>query len=972
MPVSVHMFPGQGDFPVQTLYLAAARDGALRRALHAVYEEIDAALAAGPEAGPPPALVALLLGEHPPGGRELAQGPTGLQQLAHHGAALAWHRVLAERHGPPDALLAVSFGELAALTAAGAWTVGAGATAALQLARVLAGAPGALTLIGCGEERAAELAARAGAGRVAVGCVNSPRECVLGGPPEQLAAVEELAAARGLTAVRLRLPFGSHHPELADQRARFEALLRGGPPIGPPAVPLYSAVAGRRYTPADDLAARAADCLVRPAHLPRILALLAAHGHTDYHEAGPGSALGRNAADCLRGTGARVAGTTTDETSTPVKGKGVRMPKEPRSTPGRTVGAPGGTVGAPGGTAGGAAGTAGGAAGTAGPPSGNAGEPAGTAREDARMPGERAGTAGEPYRTLGELLHGRHHPGYLPRLHRALARHPYRVAESPGEREPYLHRRLRTLLRALPAAADLHADADALAAALAWAAVADPRLGMTLVTQNVLGQGSLLRLAGQAEDVRTELDAVDAGELRIGYLVTEAGRASSHLDAATIAEFHPGRREFVLRTPEQEDAKFGGVAQYPGPRGAVVIARAVDAAGRPGGVFAFLTRLADHDGPRPGVTLSPPVPVGALPLSYHRVRFDGLRVPEAHWLRDDADLDAHGHLHDPRTPADRLRRTLAVGQDLWGVLPTALAALARQSAVLAVRHSRHRETRAALAPGSPLLAHRSQQRALLGALADAFALSCAAARARELLAAARESDTAEAGSGFAPWAAVSRPLSAYKAHCADEAERIIADCQRRCGHAGLADGNRLAGYHGFARSFDPAGGDSRLIRYDLGRALLEDPPTGTLPPIPTDLADPGWWPAVLARHQHTQTTWLRRATTEKAHGGATPFEVWNPLLDRAADLGATYAARLAAEDLPRALATLPPDGATTALAHLAALRAADRLAGPLLRHRTLAPGELAGLENALERGYDRLLPHLEEVERDFAFPDEIV
>ncbi len=900
MPVSVHMFPGQGDFPVQVLYRAAARDGALRRALRAVYEEIDA----GVGTGALPSAAALLLGADPPGGRELARGPVGLQQVAHYGAAVAWQRVLVARYGPPDALLAVSFGELAALTAAGAWTVGAGARAAYGLARVLARTPGGLTLIGCGEARAAELAARAGGGRVAVGCVNSPRECVLGGPPDRLAAVERLAAAQGLSAVRLHLPFGSHHPELGGQRGEFEEVLRGGPPIGPTAVPVYSAVAGRRYTPADDLAARAADCLVRPAHLPRILALLAAHGHTDYREAGPGSALGRNAADCLRGTGARVHAT------------------------------------------------------------------AGTGTERGRR--TMTETAGTTDRALDELLHGRHHPGRLPRLHRALARHPYRVAEAAAEREPYLYRRLRALLRALPAAADLHADPDGLAATLAWAAVADPRLGMTVVTQSVLGQGSLLRLAGAREDVGPELGAVDAGDLRIGYLVTEAGRASSHLGSGTVAEFRPDRREFVLRTTEEADLKFGGVPQYPGPRGAVVTARAVDAAGRAGGVFAFLVRLADHDGPRPGVVLSPPVPVGALPLGYHRVRFDGVRVPEAHWLRDDADLDAHGHLHDPRTPEDRLRRTLAVGQDLWGVLPTALAALARQSAVLAVRHSRHRETRAALAPGTPLLAHRSQQRALLGALADAFALSCAAARARELLAAARESDAAGAESGFAPWAAVSRPLSAYKAHCADEAERIIAECQRRCGHAGLADTNRLAGYHGFARSFDPAGGDSRLIRYDLGRALLAEAGPGGPPPIPADLGDPGWWPAVLARHQHTLTGWLRRATAERARGGATPFEVWNPLLDRAAELGATYAARLAAEDLPRALAALPPDRATDALAHLAALRAADRTAGALLRHRTLAPGELAGLENALERGYDRLLPHLEQVERAFAFPDDIV
>ncbi|MFJ1755146.1 hypothetical protein [Kitasatospora sp. NPDC088134] len=587
---------------------------------------------------------------------------------------------------------------------------------------------------------------------------------------------------------------------------------------------------------------------------------------------------------------------------------------------------------------------------------------------------------------LARLLGG--HP-LAERLRRTLDRYPYRVAESAAAREPYLYRRLRALLAATPSAAELHADPEELAAVLAEAALADPRLGMALVTQLVLGQGSLLRLAGSPEDVREALDAVDTGELRIGYLVTEVGRASSHLEAGTVAEFDATTREFVLRTREAADRKFGGVARFPGPRGAVVVARAVDAEGRAGGVFGFLATLADRAGPRPGVVLGPSVALSALPLNYHRVRFDGLRVPEAHWLRDGARLDGRGRLHDPRSADDRLRRTLSVGQELWGVLPTVLAALARRSAVLAVRHSRHRATRAALAPGTPLLAHRSQQRALLGALADAFALSCAAARARELLLAARESDAPGAAAGFAPWSAVSRPLSAYKAHCADEAERIVADCQRRCGHAGLADANRFPGYHGFARAFDPAGGDSRLIRYDLGRALLEEspggespgggppggrppggrPPARELPAVPADLADPGWWPAVLTRHQHTLTARLRRARAERAGGGATPFEVWNPLLDQAAELGATYAARLAAQDVPRALAALAPGGPyhepLTALAALAGLRAAERAAGPLLRHRTLAPGDLAGLDHALERAYDRLLPHLDLVEELF-------
>ncbi|MFJ1755145.1 acyltransferase domain-containing protein [Kitasatospora sp. NPDC088134] len=335
MPVSVHMFPGQGDFPVQTLYRAAAEDGALRRHLRAVYREIDDEIGEIGETGDKSGAAGLagwLLGENPPGGRELAQAAVGVQQLAHYGAAVGWHRTLVERHGPPDALLAVSFGELAALTAAGAWTVGAGARAALGLARVLMPdrasgerAPDGLTLLDRGEAAAAALIARAGTGRVVVGCVNSPVECVLGGPVEELAAVERLAAEEGAQAVRLRLPFGSHHPELFRQRAEFEAALRAGPHPGRPVLPVYSAVAGRCYTGQDDLLARAADCLVRPAHLPRVLALLDAHGHTHYREAGPGTALGRNAADCLRGTGAHVAGHLTGTDTSTRLGADVRL-----------------------------------------------------------------------------------------------------------------------------------------------------------------------------------------------------------------------------------------------------------------------------------------------------------------------------------------------------------------------------------------------------------------------------------------------------------------------------------------------------------------------------------------------------------------------------------------------------------------------------------------------------------------------
>ncbi|MER8232603.1 acyl-CoA dehydrogenase [Streptomyces sp. NPDC094049] len=600
------------------------------------------------------------------------------------------------------------------------------------------------------------------------------------------------------------------------------------------------------------------------------------------------------------------------------------------------------------------------------------------------------------------LLHGDGPPGFLRAVHEALARHPYRIAVRPEERDPYLGDRLRSLLRALPPARTLLTDADALAAALAWAAVADPRLAMNLVTHTVLCSGSLVQLAPGATgtpEVREALDALDRGDARGSYLITETGRANSHPGVMTRAVHDPEHGQFVLDTPDPAAAKFAGVPDAPERRLAVVLAR-VEAGGREGGVFPFLVELADADGPRPGVAWSAPVEVGALPLTLRNVSLHGVRVPVGHWLRDTASLDTDGTPADPLgSPDARLRRSLDVGRELWGALPSAAAALARQSTVLALRHSRRMVTLAGPASGEPLLSHRSQQRALLGALADSYALGCAAARARELLQELLDAPGGPTGRvadalGLAPWTAVSRDLSAYKAYSVREAERVVAECQRRCGHHGLVDTNRLAGYRGFLHAFDPAGGDSQLILYDLGRALATEPepsaPYEPEPyesqgpkaaseapaPHPTDPTDPSWWPTVLRAHEAALADGLRGALDGRRHLDA--FERWNPLLDLAGELGEAHAARLAAEDVVRAgsryLTGIGPPlrEALDGLGTLAALRAARRRAGELLTRGTLVPAALAPVAAEADRLCDRLLPHLPLLQGLFSFPDDIV
>ncbi|MER7758683.1 acyl-CoA dehydrogenase [Streptomyces sp. NPDC097619] len=646
------------------------------------------------------------------------------------------------------------------------------------------------------------------------------------------------------------------------------------------------------------------------------------------------------------------------------------------------------------------------------------------------MPPEVAARAEVDPSGLRRLVHGSCPPDYLHALHSALTGP---VAPTPGAptptepppsdgpaRERAVTARMRLLAGALPPARHLLRDPDRLAALLAWTAVADPPLCMAFITHTVLCLGSMAHLAPEHAALDKEFQALETLAARGGYLITEAGQANSHLATRTRAVFDPRTREFVLTTPDETAAKFCGMSTQDGPRTVAVLARAVAADGQEGGVFPFLLDLTHGEGPLPGVEVSSPLTVGALPLEYAQVRFTGARVPYDRWLRDTASAAADGTLHDPLGSADtRLQRTLRPGQDLWGTLPSAAAGIARLASVLAVRYARDRRTQARMAPGRPLLDYRSQQHAVLGSLAESFALTCAAARARTLLARTvrtavpapateppRDTPTTpgatapattgappDAG-GFAPWTAVSRPLSAYKAHTVRAALRVVATCRSHTGFSGHLDVNRLADYHGFLSALEPAGGDSRLIFYDLGRALAADRPPRPRPAERTAPGDPypagaRWWQRTAHVHRDRLTRQLRAGRDRRSAAGLDEFEVWNPLLDAAGELGALYAECLAADDVVRALdgpdldgtdlhgpdahgdTTVPRD-ALEALAALGGVRAAQRWSGSLLAAGTLDAETVRALPAAVDRLCDRILPHLPALEAAFGFPDDLV
>ncbi|MFY4723500.1 acyl-CoA dehydrogenase [Streptomyces sp. LaBMicrA B280] len=528
-----------------------------------------------------------------------------------------------------------------------------------------------------------------------------------------------------------------------------------------------------------------------------------------------------------------------------------------------------------------------------------------------------------------------------------------------------LLRDLGLMGQALPAPEKIFEDPARLAAVHAWAAVTDPPLCLAALVHHTLCLGSMTQLGPDPAYLAERMAALTAGRAKGVYLITEAGQANSHLATRTRATCDLATGEFVLDTPDAEAAKFGSAGTLDVPQTAVVLAR-LFTDGTDRGVFGFVVDLTDRTGPLPGVELSSPIGLGALPLDYVLVRFRRLRVPAAHWLADGAVIGADGAFHDPAGSTERrLQRTLRVGQGLWALMPAVAAATARQSAVQAVNYARQRRTQSRLAPGAPLLSYRTQQRAVLGALADAFALTCAAHGARALwtksLAAPSGGDDTDA-MGFTPWTAVNRPLAAYKAASVRLATEVSAECQRRCGFSGHLDVNRLAGYHGFHHAFDAAGGDSQLILYDIGRSLVEEsadtpaPATGAARPLATS---PSWWPEIARTHRAGLAAHLADRLRVLKHG--SPFDAWNPLLEDAGLLGELYADGLMAEDVVHVLGEVRDKSAHTVLSALATLHgamAARRWSASLLAHETLRPADVQALTDVIDRLCDELRPHL--------------
>ncbi|ACV80180.1 acyltransferase domain-containing protein [Nakamurella multipartita] len=279
----VFLFPGQGAYLPGAMAAFAQHDR-----VRGVLDEIDRAVPR--DAGGVSDLLLRSPGRPLP--ELLAQDPLGLQ-LALLGTSVALFGEIADLVEPSDVLVGHSLGEIGALTAAGAWTVGDAArivAARTDRLAAAAGPDGGMLALSTHAEVAAALVAAADDASVVVAVRNSPRQTVLSGPRAALARIAAAAAALGIATTALASPFAFHHPALAGAAASFRSAI-AGLPVRPLRYRVHSPILGRAYRDEDDLAELLARHLVRPVDLLTGIRGLHERGHTVYVECGARDAL---------------------------------------------------------------------------------------------------------------------------------------------------------------------------------------------------------------------------------------------------------------------------------------------------------------------------------------------------------------------------------------------------------------------------------------------------------------------------------------------------------------------------------------------------------------------------------------------------------------------------------------------------------------------------------------------------------
>ncbi|WP_249351160.1 type I polyketide synthase [Corallococcus exiguus] len=281
------LFAGQGTFEPALFLQLKALQPELRDELLAVNE---ACRSQGIDVGP------LLAAEDVTQvGRALDAAPL-LDQLGIFLSGVLGARWMERQGTRPDVFVGHSFGEIAAMTAAGAMDLRTGAEVVCRRIRALQTVPddlGTLAAVALSEPETVRAVAECGARTLEIAGRNHSRQTVVAGPREELERLRAFLErqGKGFTFISSRYPF--HHPSLAPAVTAFRASL-ADLAVHPARGPVYSPIERRVYgRGGSELAGALASHLVRSFDFPGAVETLVGAGCARFVDCGTGGRLTR-------------------------------------------------------------------------------------------------------------------------------------------------------------------------------------------------------------------------------------------------------------------------------------------------------------------------------------------------------------------------------------------------------------------------------------------------------------------------------------------------------------------------------------------------------------------------------------------------------------------------------------------------------------------------------------------------------
>lgn len=200
----------------------------------------------------------------------------------------------------PDVISDHSYGEYAALVAAGAWSLETAIQATRRRCEIIdacKSACGVLLSTSASWDEAERFVREAG-GDVFLANGNAPDQTVLGGRAEQIERLAKRLTDAGLQAKVIPVPAPFHTPLMADCQPAFRDAV-ACLPFNPPTTPLLSSVTNRYVADPSDLRENLVEQFVRPVRFVELSQRLLADGCDVLIEVGPRQVISRLLRRCL-------------------------------------------------------------------------------------------------------------------------------------------------------------------------------------------------------------------------------------------------------------------------------------------------------------------------------------------------------------------------------------------------------------------------------------------------------------------------------------------------------------------------------------------------------------------------------------------------------------------------------------------------------------------------------------------------